>query len=316
MPRATVALGSNLGDRLAWLRTGIEALGGIGTVAAVSALYETEPVGGPEQGRYLNAVVLVDTELAPQELLSALQGAEGDSARRREIRWGPRTLDLDIITYADREIDEPGLTVPHPRAHERRFVLAPLQEVAPEVRLANGSTPAEAIGSTLDQRIERWEGDWVSESPSLGREATWWVVGQGVLLLIWVLFVLLDARLASMPWMVAGGSITAVGLGLGVGAVAAFGPGVTASPQPRPGADLLRRGVYGLVRHPMYGAVMLTTLGLSVAAWSPGALVVALVLTGYLRLKSRREERILAIVFGDYEEYRATVTRRFLPYLW
>ncbi|HSJ27495.1 MAG TPA: 2-amino-4-hydroxy-6-hydroxymethyldihydropteridine diphosphokinase [Acidimicrobiia bacterium] len=316
MHRVTVALGSNLGDRLAWLRAGVEALRGMGSVVAVSSLYETEPVGGPDQGRYLNAVVALDTELAPRALLAGLQGVEGDSARRREVRWGPRTLDLDIITYADREIDEPGLTVPHPRAHVRRFVLAPLREVAPDVRLADGSTPSQAIESTLDQEIERWEGDWVDGSPSLGREATLWVVGQGLFLLAWVLAALLDARLASVPWTVVGGLIAAAGLGLGVGAIVTFGPGVTASPQPRPGSILLRRGVYGLVRHPMYGAVMLTTLGLAIVAWSPAAIGVAVALAGYLRLKSRREERILAIVFGDYDAYRSTVRKRFLPHIW
>src|SRR5690606_3684707 len=97
--RATVALGSNLGDRLSQLRSGVERLGQVGRVVAVSALYETEPVGGPEQGPYLNAVVLVETELGPEALLAELHRIEGDFARTRQVHWGPRTLDLDLITF-------------------------------------------------------------------------------------------------------------------------------------------------------------------------------------------------------------------------
>jgi len=169
--RATVALGSNLGDRLRQLRAGVEGLRRLGDVLAVSGLYETEPVGGPTQSRYLNAVVLIDTDLDPEELLDALLAIEGSSERTRDIRWGPRTLDLDLITFGNRRISLPHLEVPHPRAHERRFVLAPLLEVAPDVTLADGSTPVEAIGSTLSQAIHRWVGSWVDGFPRSGREA-------------------------------------------------------------------------------------------------------------------------------------------------
>jgi 2-amino-4-hydroxy-6-hydroxymethyldihydropteridine diphosphokinase len=125
--RAVLALGSNLGDRLAALQHAVDALGSTRdvTVAAVSPVYETEPVGGPPQPDFLNAVVLVDTYLSPPELLERAQAIEGMLHRTREVRWGPRTLDVDIVSYQGATSDDPRLTLPHPRAHERVFVLAP-----------------------------------------------------------------------------------------------------------------------------------------------------------------------------------------------
>lgn len=112
------------------------ALAGIGAfagtrVVAVSRVYETDPVGGPEQGPYLNAVVAIDTTLTPRELLAAGQALEHEARRVRLERWGPRTLDVDILTYDDETVDEPDLVIPHPRLGERGFVLAPLRDVAP-----------------------------------------------------------------------------------------------------------------------------------------------------------------------------------------
>lgn len=314
--RATVALGSNLGDRLSQLRSGVERLGQVGRVVAVSALYETEPVGGPEQGPYLNAVVLVETELGPEALLAELHRIEGDFARTRQVHWGPRTLDLDLITFDDREVRLPDLVVPHPRAHERRFVLAPLLDVAPDVRLADGSLPTEAIADTGDQHIERWAGTWVDDDPHLGPEAGWWVAGQAALLLAWLLVVLLTAQPEPSAWLVPGGVLAALGLGLGVSAVATFGGSITVSPQPRAGAELVDRGVYRLVRHPMYGAVILSTLGVAVAAQSPPGILLALVIAVYLRAKSAREERVLGVVVGGYGRYRESVPQRFVPWIW
>lgn len=135
VPRAYVALGSNLGRREATIRAALDVLAaepGIELVA-VSELVDTEPVGYVDQPRFLNGVAAVDTELSARDLLAALLDLERRFGRRRDdaTPQGPRTLDLDLVLYGDAEIDEPGLTVPHPRMHERGFVLGPLAELAP-----------------------------------------------------------------------------------------------------------------------------------------------------------------------------------------
>lgn len=128
--RAYVALGSNLGDRESFLRLGVR---GLGHVTAMSSVYETDPVGGPEdQGAYLNMVVEVETSLDPFALLRRCQRIEAEAMRQRVVRWGPRTLDVDIIQFGDISIDSDELVVPHPRFAERRFVLEPLAELAPD----------------------------------------------------------------------------------------------------------------------------------------------------------------------------------------
>jgi 2-amino-4-hydroxy-6-hydroxymethyldihydropteridine diphosphokinase len=133
--RAYLAIGSNLGDRLAYLQLAVDALRETPGVHLVefSAVYETGPVGGPEQGAYLNAVVAVDTDLEPFDLLRVGQAIEQQGQRVREVRWGPRTLDVDVLLYDDRHMDDPVLTIPHPRMYERAFVLVPLRDVAPEI---------------------------------------------------------------------------------------------------------------------------------------------------------------------------------------
>ena len=131
-----IAVGSNLGDRIDHLRAGIAAIAGLDGVeiTAVSALYETEPVGGPEQqGPYLNAALRVVTTRKAAGLLADLHRIEADRNRVRRIRWGPRTLDLDLLVHGSTIIDTTELHVPHPRQHERRFVLVPVCDVAPDV---------------------------------------------------------------------------------------------------------------------------------------------------------------------------------------
>lgn len=126
--RAYLGLGSNLGDRRAHLRAAVAALP---DVTAVSPVYETEPVGGPdEQPPYLNLVVALDTDLSPRELLELGRALEAAAGRVRAERHGPRTLDVDVLVVGDLAVDEPDLTVPHPRMWERRFVLAPLADLA------------------------------------------------------------------------------------------------------------------------------------------------------------------------------------------
>jgi 2-amino-4-hydroxy-6-hydroxymethyldihydropteridine diphosphokinase len=132
--RAFIGLGSNLGDRLAALRQGVAQLEAHGDVTAVSPLYETEPVGGPEdQGAFLNVVVELHTADGPRQLLARCQALEEAAHRVRTVRFGPRTLDADVLLVGDLVVDEPDLVVPHPRLWERRFVLAPLADLAPEL---------------------------------------------------------------------------------------------------------------------------------------------------------------------------------------
>jgi 2-amino-4-hydroxy-6-hydroxymethyldihydropteridine diphosphokinase len=128
--RAYLSLGSNLGDRRAHLRSAVDSLEG---VVGVSDVYETAPVGGPPQDDYLNLVVAIDTDLTPRELLAVCHRLESSAGRVRSERWGPRPLDVDIVWTDGPPVDEPDLQVPHPRMHERRFVLAPLGELAPDL---------------------------------------------------------------------------------------------------------------------------------------------------------------------------------------
>jgi 2-amino-4-hydroxy-6-hydroxymethyldihydropteridine diphosphokinase len=135
MSKAFVGIGSNLGDREAHVKSALELLAaeqGI-DVVAVSELRETDPVGPVEQGRFVNGAVLLETELSPRELLGRLLTIEGRLGRVRNERFGPRTIDLDLLVYGDAVVDEPGLTVPHPRLHERRFALEPLADLAPDL---------------------------------------------------------------------------------------------------------------------------------------------------------------------------------------
>lgn len=136
---AYIALGSNLGDRDTNIRGGMDAIALLKDteVLARSSIIETDPVGPEGQGPYLNAAVHIRTDLAPRDLLEQLLRIEGEYGRDRSDaqRWGPRTLDLDILVYSDQIIDEPGLTVPHPRLAERTFVLVPLAEIAPEIQI-------------------------------------------------------------------------------------------------------------------------------------------------------------------------------------
>jgi 2-amino-4-hydroxy-6-hydroxymethyldihydropteridine diphosphokinase len=129
--RAFLGLGSNLGDRLGHLR---RAVGSIPDVVAVSPVYETDPMGGPvEQGAYLNAVVELGTDLAPRDLLALARRLEAQAGRVRTERFGPRTLDVDVLLVGDMVVDDDDLVVPHPRMWERRFVLTPLADLAPEL---------------------------------------------------------------------------------------------------------------------------------------------------------------------------------------
>ena len=129
--RVLLGLGSNLGDRRRILRDAIDSLPG---VVAVSGLYETDPVGGPPgQEPYLNLVVAIDSDLSSRRLLGLCHRIESAAGRVRGERWGPRTLDIDILWIDGETVDEPDLSIPHPRMFQRRFVLVPLNDVAPDL---------------------------------------------------------------------------------------------------------------------------------------------------------------------------------------
>jgi 2-amino-4-hydroxy-6-hydroxymethyldihydropteridine diphosphokinase len=148
---AFVGIGSNLGDREENLARAIELLSKDDRikVAAVSEIRETEPVGPVEQGPFLNGAIRIETDLAPRELLERLLAVEQRLGRMRRERYGPRTIDLDLLLYGDEVVDEPGLTVPHPRLHERRFALEPLSDLAPSLEIP-GKGPISELLSELE----------------------------------------------------------------------------------------------------------------------------------------------------------------------
>lgn len=129
---AYIGIGSNVGDAAASCRKAIELLSEAGRVVRVSSLYHTEPVGRHEQDDFINAVAALETDLSPGELLRVCQAIEDRLGRQRGVRWGPRTADLDILLYGDLATGQPELTIPHPRMALRKFVLAPLAEIAPD----------------------------------------------------------------------------------------------------------------------------------------------------------------------------------------
>jgi len=138
---AYLGLGSNLGDRLATLQQAADLLGaqpGL-KITRCSRVWETEPVGGPPQPDFLNVVVRAEVDLEPLDLLAACHRVEASLGRVREVRWGPRTVDVDVLLIDARTVDDPELTVPHPRMRERAFVLMPLLDIDPDPRLPDGS---------------------------------------------------------------------------------------------------------------------------------------------------------------------------------
>jgi 2-amino-4-hydroxy-6-hydroxymethyldihydropteridine diphosphokinase len=157
MTAVVLALGSNLGERQDILQGAVDAIAGLPgvRVTAVSPVYETAPVGGPAQPDYLNAVVLADAALPARELLDRLHEIEAAFDRVRVVRWGPRTLDVDVIMFGRERSDDPELTLPHPRAHERAFVLAPWHQVDPDAVLPERGPVAELLAKADDAGLRR-----------------------------------------------------------------------------------------------------------------------------------------------------------------
>jgi 2-amino-4-hydroxy-6-hydroxymethyldihydropteridine diphosphokinase len=154
-----IALGSNLGDRVAHLSGAVRAVRELLRLRCVSSLWETEPVGLREQGAFLNAALGGVTELAPGALLAGLAEIEQRGGRSRDVRNGPRTIDLDLLAYGELTLAAPGLELPHPRLAERRFVLAPLAEIAPDFRPA-------ADGPSVREMLSRLpQAEWVRPYP-------------------------------------------------------------------------------------------------------------------------------------------------------
>jgi 2-amino-4-hydroxy-6-hydroxymethyldihydropteridine diphosphokinase len=155
--RVVIALGSNLGDRLENLQGGLDALfdsPGL-TFVAVSPVFQTTPVGGPEQPEYLNAVLIAETLLPAHAILERCQGVEASLGRTREQRWGPRTLDLDLVVYGNEVSGDPDLTLPHPRAHERAFVLAPWCAADPDAEIPGHGRVCDLVGKVGTAGVRR-----------------------------------------------------------------------------------------------------------------------------------------------------------------
>lgn len=316
MTRYAIGLGSNLGDRLENLRTALADLRSLGTVASVSAVYGTEPVGGPAQGPYLNAVVVLDTDLEPPALLESLASIEASAGRAREERWGPRTLDLDILASDAGEVTTGTLEVPHPRVGEREFALRPLAEVWPDAPVGSGMTAADALARVGSQGVARLASSWEQEEPpALGK------ILVGVQLAWFLAIALAMAWDGSLPegnvgpTRLAGLALTLIGGALAFISSRRLGPGLSPTPEPREDVELVETGPYALARHPIYGGVSLFMLGTAMILDSLAGSVLAIGLLGFFYLKSEYEERRLLLRYPQYHAYRQRVPRRLIPFL-
>ena len=148
--RAVISLGANIGEPKENLDLAISLLREATEVISVSSYLQTKPIGGPDQPDYLNAVAIVESELPAKDLLAVLNGIEAVMGRTREIHWGPRIIDLDLIQYGGLQVNDEKLTLPHPRAHERRFVLAPWFELEPEAILLTHGRISDLLNTDLE----------------------------------------------------------------------------------------------------------------------------------------------------------------------
>lgn len=315
MPRAVIALGSNLGDRLSLLRSAIAGLRALGTVTAVSSLYETEPIGGPEQGPYYNAIVVMDTDLPAGSLMLELLAIELVHRRERRVKDAARTLDLDLVLYGDETISEADLEVPHPRALERRFVLEPLVELLPDLVFPDGTSARDALGEVLDQELHREaKGRWWRQG--FVERGGWWVVGQAVGLGAWVAAAAVDPYAYRNVFTNGLGLLfVTIGLVLGFLAVRGLGRRLTPYPEPVGSSTLVQTGAYALARHPVYGGVLLLIGGASLLVGSRLAILTTVLLATFFWYKAGREEERLLRLFHEYPAYRERVKWRLIPWI-
>lgn len=314
MTRYAIGLGSNVGERLAHLRHAVAELRSVGDLTAISPIYETAPVGGPSQPPFLNAVAVLETRMQPSALLRELQAIEARAGRVRAERWGPRTLDLDIVASDADLVDEPDLQIPHPRAVERLFVLEPLASVWPDADL--GGVSAVAARNRLDsQDVDELIGSWVDDSRSwlgtvlVGIQFLWFAaIG---------LVVFLDGSVPTQVdlGVVAGVASGVIGVALGLESSRRLGPGLTALPEPAMGGVFVESGPYSLARHPIYGGIVLFMVGVGLIFGSLWALALAAGLAGFFFVKTEYEERQLRLHYAAYRAYRRQVRRRLIPFV-
>ncbi len=315
MTRYAIGLGSNVGDRYGHLVSACHAIGEGVDNWQVSSLYETEPVGGPDQDPFLNAVTVVESGLTPEAMLGWLHSLEDANGRVRHERWGPRTLDLDLLVSDGAVVSTEHLTLPHPRAAEREFVLRPLVEVWPDAPVTEGASAAEALAALPDQGVDRLTADWMPPlSPLPGRLA---VAAQFVLLVLIAIVIVVTGDLPAVPgpWMIGGIVISIAGVALGLVAARQLGASLTPNPVPREGAGLVSAGLYGRARHPIYGGVILLFVGLAFLMGSLWGLLGVVVLIAFFWIKSSYEERQLRMRHSGYRAYRQKVPHRFIPFL-
>jgi 2-amino-4-hydroxy-6-hydroxymethyldihydropteridine diphosphokinase len=314
--RYAIGLGSNLGDRLQHLIAATRELTELLGALEVSPLYETAPVDGPAQDPFLNAVATVDTEAGPLAVLDVCQTIELQHGRERKVRWGPRTLDLDIVASDGTRVSTDRLTIPHPRVTEREFVLRPLADVWPKAPVDDGLTAQEALDALPDQGVDRLEKDWI---PPVSRWKSHAFLGAQFLLFLGVALALAyDGTLpegeVSFSRML-GAAVAFVGLILAFVASRRLGPALAAPPIPRPGAELVTTGPYRLARHPIYGGIILFMMGTALVVDSVAGFVVAALLVPFFMVKARYEEKHLRMRYPGYLAYRQTVPRWLIPFV-
>lgn len=282
----------------------------------VSPVYETEPVGGPEQDPFLNAVVVVDSDRSPIEVLDACQEIEQSRQRVRQVRWGPRTLDLDILATDGPPHADERLTIPHPRASTREFVLRPLVDVWPDAEVGDGLTAEQALDQVGDQGVDYLTDDWIP--PVSPRKAHAFLAGQFAILVAVALALAYDGSLpegvAEMS-RVLGGAVAFVGVVMAFIASRRLGTPMTASPIPGPDSELVMTGPYRFARHPIYGGLILFLMGTALVLDSIAGLLVSAALIPYFMLKARYEERQLRLRFAGYLLYKQTVHRWLIPFV-
>ena len=319
MTRAAIALGSNLGERLDHLWFAIDAMAGLGKVLSVSGLYETAPVGGPEQDDYLNAVAVLETTLPPEQLLLALHEIEAQRGRERAIHWGARTLDLDLLLYGSTVVDSQICTIPHPRLAERRFVIEPLLDAWPDAQLPDGTPVTGLLAGVAGQDLTPLGPFWQSNSAPGGFQGKggWWVVVQFVLIAAVVGGLSIGGPVlpGGTALRVAGAVLALVGLAQVSLGIIQLGDRLTPFPEPLDGGGIIHGGIYSIVRHPIYGGIVEGLIGISLFQESVFGLVLALVAGAFFWMKAGREEQRLARRFPHYDDYRADTGARLIPWV-